>query len=58
MIYQWTLIAPGNSATAGLNDATAAQPQFDTDVAGTYMVFLQVSDGQETATDMVTITAQ
>ena len=57
LTYAWSLAAPPGS-TAALSSATAAQPSFVADVAGTYTAQLVVNDGTvNSAPDTVTIVA-
>ena len=55
--YAWALQVPGGSAAA-LSSATASQPTFVADIAGTYTATLTVSDGSLTSSASVAITAQ
>lgn len=58
--FAWTLVAaPPDSAlsSAHLDSATTAQVSFTPDVAGTYQLRLEVSDGVSSATDEVIVRA-
>jgi len=55
--YSWSLNMPDES-TASLSDASAEQPTFTPDVAGDYVATIDVSDGTESSTDNVTVTAE
>ena len=55
--YSWSLNTPDES-TASLSDASAEQPTFTPDVAGDYVATVEVSDGTESSTDDVTVTAE
>ena len=57
LTYAWALQVPGGSS-ASLSSATASQPTFVADVAGTYTATLTVSDGSLTSSASVAITAQ
>jgi uncharacterized protein YjdB len=57
LTYAWVLTVPGGSG-AMLSNSTGQQVTFTADVAGTYTAELTVSDGTDTATDTVTITAE
>ncbi len=57
LTYAWTLQAPAGSG-ASLSSATASQPTFVADVAGSYTATLTVSDGALTSSASVAITAQ
>jgi PKD domain/Domain of unknown function (DUF5666)/Cytochrome C oxidase, cbb3-type, subunit III len=57
LTYAWALQVPGGSAAA-LSSATASQPTFVADSAGTYTATLTVSDGALTSSASVVITAQ
>ena len=53
--YTWSLSRPTGSA-ATLSSPSSASPSFVTDVVGTYLATVTVSDGQYTSTDSATIT--
>ncbi|MGH8609355.1 MAG: DUF4082 domain-containing protein, partial [Gammaproteobacteria bacterium] len=58
--FQWTFasIPPGSGLTdADLSDATTAAPSFTPDLAGFYVLRLDVSDGVLTGTDQVMVKA-
>ena len=55
--YAWTLDSAPSGSGATLAGASGATPTFKADLAGDYAFTLQVSDGQLTATDSVTVTA-
>ena len=57
LTYAWVLQVPGGSAAA-LSSATANQPTFVADIAGTYTATLTVSDGSLTSSASVAVTAQ
>jgi mono/diheme cytochrome c family protein len=57
LTYAWVLQVPGGSAAA-LSSATASQPTFVADIAGTYTATLTVSDGSLTSSASVAVTAQ
>jgi len=57
LTYAWVLQVPGGSAAA-LSNATASQPTFVADIAGTYTATLTVSDGSLTSSASVAVTAQ
>ncbi|QDG52671.1 tandem-95 repeat protein [Persicimonas caeni] len=56
--YSWTFTSTPTGSSAALSDSTAASPTFTPDVAGDYVLELTVDDGNATATDTVTITAE
>ncbi len=57
LVYTWALVPPsGSSAT--LSDDTAESPTFVADVAGSFLLVLQVSDGIESVLDSMNVTAQ
>jgi hypothetical protein len=53
LTYAWTL----NGSTAGLSDATAANPTFTAAVPGNYVAELTVSDAELATSDVVTVVA-
>ncbi|MGB3466423.1 MAG: PKD domain-containing protein, partial [Cyclobacteriaceae bacterium] len=55
--YSWSFTAIPTGSTASIANADQATASFTTDVAGNYVVTLTVSDGDDTATDEVTILA-
>ena len=56
--YSWTCTARPNGSAAALSGATAANPTFTPDLAGSYVFSLVVSDGRESsAAAAVTVTA-
>ena len=57
LTYAWTLQALQGSAAA-LSDASSVTPSFTADVEGTYTASLTVSDGVNSASDTVTVTAR
>jgi hypothetical protein len=57
LVYTWSLVPPGGSS-ASLSDPTAESPTFVADVAGSYLLVLQVSDGIESVLDAMNVTAQ
>jgi len=57
LTYSWSLQAPDGS-NAALSDASVEQPTFTADVAGDYTATLEVSDGTDSDTDDVTVTAE
>lgn len=56
--YAWTLTEKPSTSTAALGNASSAQPEFITDVAGDYTIRLEVSDGIATATDDIAVHVQ
>ena len=57
LTYAWTFTKPAGSS-AVLSSATAANPTFTADVAGSYVLTLVVNDGQiDSAPDTVSVTA-
>ena len=54
--YAWSLVAPDGSA-AQLSAADTAMPSFTTDLTGSYVAELTVSDGEFSDSDSVAITA-
>ena len=57
LTYAWTLQAPSGSAAA-LSDASSVTPSFTADLEGVYTANLTVSDGVNSASDTVTVTAR
>ncbi len=60
LTFLWTFISvpPGSALTdASISSATSAAPSFTPDAAGTYVVNLEVSDGDLTDSDQVSIIA-
>ena len=57
LVYTWTLVPPSGSS-ASLSDPTAESPTFVADVAGSYLLVLQVSDGIDSVLDSMNVTAQ
>jgi hypothetical protein len=55
--FSWALATPSGS-NAALSDPNAETPTFTPDVTGDYTATLQVSDGDTTASDDATVTAQ
>jgi hypothetical protein len=56
LTYQWTMTSKPDGSTATLSDPTAVTPEFDADVAGTYVITLTVSDGRfSSEPDSVTV---
>lgn len=55
--YAWNFEAKPAASTAALNDPESVRPSFAADVVGDYLVVLAVSDGENSASDSVTITA-
>ncbi|MCF8232955.1 MAG: right-handed parallel beta-helix repeat-containing protein [Bacteroidales bacterium] len=55
--YEWTFTATPNGSSAQLNGATTASPSFAADVEGDYVVELTITNGNESDTDEVTVTA-
>jgi len=61
LIYTWTMtsVPTGSAVTsASLTNANTANAGFIPDVAGTYLVRLDVSDGEASAFDQMTVTVQ
>ncbi|HET9551529.1 MAG TPA: Ig-like domain-containing protein [Anaeromyxobacteraceae bacterium] len=56
LTFSWSLAAPPGSA-ASLSSATAAAPSFVTDLVGSYVATVTVSDGRLSATASATYTA-
>ncbi len=46
LAYKWSLLSKPTGSTAALSSATAAQPTFTADLAGTYVASLIVNDGK------------
>jgi len=58
LTYSWTFAAKPNGSSAALSNATVVKPTFTADVAGDYVMHLEVNDGQEnSAIATVTVTA-
>ncbi len=56
--YSWSITSGPSRSTATLSDATLANPTFDADLDGSYVVQLIVNDGTvDSVADTVTITA-
>ncbi len=55
--YEWTLDTPSGS-NASLEGPNTVDPTFIPDVGGTYTASLEVSDGEDTDTDDVTVMAE
>lgn len=55
LTFNWTITQAPAGSTAALVDPTTATPTFTPDVAGSYTVLLEVSDGEATASDAVVI---
>jgi hypothetical protein len=55
LTFNWTVTQAPEGSTAALVNPTTANPTFTPDVAGSYTIQLEVSDGEATATDTVTI---
>jgi hypothetical protein len=56
--YQWALTSKPSGSTATLASATAANPSFKADVAGSYVATMTITDGSSNvATSSVTLTA-
>lgn len=58
LTYAWSITSAPSGSTATIANATSASAQFTPDVSGDYTLTLQVSDGTDTATDDVVITAK
>ena len=58
LFFSWSLQVP-NGSSAGLNDASIANPSFTADLEGTYVATLIVNDGEDDSQpDSVTITVE
>lgn len=57
LTYAWSITSAPSGSTAAIMNASSASAQLTPDVAGDYTLTLQVSDGTDTATDDVVITA-
>ena len=57
LTYSWSIVSRPGGSKAVLAGADTQEPKLTPDVAGTYEVSLQVSDGIETATDEVLVQA-
>ena len=57
LTYQWSLASKPTGSVTVLSDVTAVRPTFVADRAGTYVIQLIVSDGTDSSTAHVTITA-
>ena len=57
--FVWTIVTRPAGSVAALSDATSATPSFTTDLAGTYVVSLVVTDGDglPSAADTVTVSS-
>ena len=55
--YDWAAITSPSGSAAALDSTTTVSPTFTTDVAGSYTFQVTVSDGTDTATDEVAVTA-
>ncbi len=57
--YQWTFSSLPENSGAALSDASGISPSFSTDIDGSYVIALTVSDGvSNSSVDTVTITAE
>lgn len=56
LTYAWSMTSSPNGSNAIFNDATAINPDFTADVIGQYIIILIVSDGNDSATDTLTVT--
>jgi hypothetical protein len=57
LTFIWSLDTPSGSSTS-LSDPSAEQPTFTPDAAGDYIATLEVSDGDASSSESVTVTAQ
>jgi hypothetical protein len=55
LTFSWTITQAPEGSTAALVNPTTATPTFTPDVAGSYTILLEVSDGEATASDSVVI---
>ena len=58
LTFAWTVVTEPDGSSVTLNQADTSDPTFTPAVAGAYVIRLTVSDGSESDTDEVTITAQ
>lgn len=56
LTFAWSLTASPSGSAATLHGAETATPRFTPDAAGTYELELTVSDGTDSATDVVSVT--
>ncbi|WP_299879003.1 YHYH protein [uncultured Cocleimonas sp.] len=57
LTYNWAAISSPSGSASALNSTTVVSPIFTADTDGSYTFQVAVSDGAETVTDQVTITA-
>ena len=57
LTYAWALTSKPSSSSAVLTGATAASPTFTADLVGSYVATMTVSDGTNSASTAVTLTA-
>ena len=57
LTYAWALTSKPSNSSAVLTGATAAVPTFTADLVGSYVATMTVSDGTNTASTLVTLTA-
>lgn len=57
LTFAWAFISVPAGSSATINNANQATASFTTDLEGSYIVSLTVSDGTDTATDQVTVIA-
>jgi len=57
LTFSWSFTSVPSGSSALLSDDTAPKPTFVADIVGQYVLALEVSDGQSSSTDSVTITA-
>lgn len=55
--YAWDFETKPTASEAVLDDPKSVEPSFVADIAGDYLIVLTVSDGENSASDSVTITA-
>ncbi|TNE49052.1 MAG: hypothetical protein EP343_14385 [Deltaproteobacteria bacterium] len=56
--FSWTFTSKPDGSAATINKANEIKASFSPDVAGTYVIQLEVNDGTATGTDTVTITVK
>ncbi|MEL6557530.1 MAG: PKD domain-containing protein [Bacteroidota bacterium] len=57
LTFAWAFISVPTGSAASISNANQATASFTTDLEGSYIVSLTVSDGTDTATDQVTVIA-
>ncbi len=57
LVYSWTFVSFPDDSTAELIGPTTINPTFTADIADIYEIMLTVSDGNESSSDIVRITA-